>query len=391
MSTREARDVGLWLAGWAVLVFAIVLVGGATRLTESGLSITEWKPISGVIPPLTDAQWLVEFEKYQLIPQYRLLNDGMSLASFKSIYLWEYWHRIIARLAGLAFVLPLAWFAMRRRIPSHASGRIYLLLGLLLTQASMGWWMVASGLSERTSVSQYRLAVHLTLAFVILALTVWTSADLLQGSRARGSALRDDALPGDALPGDARESDAREGDTPRADALRGWRARALPLLLGLVFLTSASGALVAGLRAGKIYNTYPLMGGQVMPPGYGQFAPWWRNLFDNPAAVQFNHRVLALTTFAAAIFIWTSFRGHTDERLTRRMNLVLAAALLQFVLGISTLLLAVPITLGVAHQGGAALLLTAVLLAWHASGGTATVPEHGRVLRPLVVKEHASA
>lgn len=179
--SRDARAVGLWLVGWAIFVFAIVLVGGATRLTESGLSITEWKPVTGIVPPHTAAQWAAEFAKYQRIPQYQRLNAGMSLDGFKAIYLWEFWHRIIARLAGLAFALPFAWFVARRRIPRFARGRIATLLALLAAQGAMGWWMVASGLSVRTEVSQYRLAAHLTLAFIILGVTVWTAADLLEG------------------------------------------------------------------------------------------------------------------------------------------------------------------------------------------------------------------
>ena len=200
----------------------------------------------------------------------------------------------------------------------------------------MGWWMVSSGLTERTEVSQYRLAAHLTLAFVLLALTVWTAADLL------------DPRP-----------------APRAP---GRPARLLPALFGLVLVTSGSGALVAGLRAGRIFNTFPLMGGRVVPAGYDQLSPWWRNLFENHAAVQFNHRVLALSTFVAVVALWMLLRASPARPLARRMHLVLGAAVLQLVLGIATLLLGVPIWLGVAHQGGAALLLTAVVLAWHASG-----------------------
>ena len=344
----DARAVGRWLAAWAVLVVVIILVGGATRLTESGLSITEWKPVSGVVPPVTDAQWAAAFEKYQRIPQYQRLNAGMSLDAFKAIYLWEFWHRIVARLAGLAFVLPLAWFALRRRIPAFARRRVALLLVLLLAQAAMGWWMVSSGLSVRTEVSQYRLAAHLTLALVILALTVWTAADLLVGRRSPG------AVSG------------------------GWRSRALPALLGLVFVTCGSGALVAGLRAGKVFNTFPLMGGRVVPSGYGQLAPWWRNLFENHAAVQFDHRVLAVTTFLAAVGLWAVLRRSANRRLAGRMRLVLGAALLQLALGIATLLLGVPIALGVAHQGGAVLLLIAVLLAWHADGVPSPLPAGAR-------------
>jgi cytochrome c oxidase assembly protein subunit 15 len=337
-SSRDARAVGIWLVVWAMLCFAIVLVGGATRLTESGLSITEWKPVTGVVPPHTPAQWAAEFEKYRRIPQYQRLNAGMSLDGFKAIYLWEFWHRIVARLAGLAFALPFAWFALRRRIPRFARGRIAWLLALLAAQGAMGWWMVSSGLSVRTEVSQYRLAAHLTLAFILLGVTVWTAADLLEGRRTR-----------------------------RIHS-RGWRDRVLPALVALVGLTSASGALVAGLRAGRVFNTFPLMAGRIVPPGYGQLDPFWRNLFENHAAVQFDHRVLALTTFFAVVATWAALRRSSPPRLARRLDLALGAALLQLTLGISTLLLAVPVTLGVAHQGGAALLLVTVVLAWHADG-----------------------
>ncbi len=337
-SSPHSRPVGLWLATWAVVCFAIVLVGGATRLTESGLSITEWKPVTGIIPPHTAAQWAAEFEKYQRIPQYQRLNAGMTLEAFKSIYRFEFWHRIVARLAGLAFALPFAWFVLRRRIPSFAKRRIGGLLVLLAAQGAMGWWMVSSGLSVRTEVSQYRLAAHLTLALILLGATVWTAADLLEGRR-----------------------------TPREHA-RGKRDHLLPCLVALSGLTAASGALVAGLRAGRVYNTFPLMAGRVVPPGYAQISPWWRNLFENHAAVQFDHRVLALTTFFAVVTSWATLRRSSPPRLARRLDLALGAAMLQLALGISTLLLRVPVALGVAHQGGAALLLVTLILAWHADG-----------------------
>jgi len=337
-SRRDARAVGLWLAAWAAVCFAIVLVGGATRLTESGLSITEWKPVTGIIPPHTTAQWAAEFEKYQRIPQYQRLNAGMTLDGFKAIYRFEFWHRIIARLAGLAFALPFAWFALRRRIPSFAQRRIAGLLVLLAAQGAMGWWMVSSGLSVRTEVSQYRLAAHLTLALILLGATVWTAADLLECRRTRRTHSR------------------------------GKRDHLLPCLVVLAGLTAASGALVAGLRAGRVYNTFPLMAGRVVPPGYAQLSPWWRNLFENHAAVQFDHRVLALTTFFAVVATWATARRSSPARLAHRLDLALGAAMLQLALGISTLLLHVPVVLGVAHQGGAALLLVALILAWHADG-----------------------
>ena len=347
--TTDARAVGRWLVTWAILLFAIVLVGGATRLTESGLSITEWKPVTGIVPPRSAAQWAAEFEKYQRIPQYERLNAGMSIEAFKAIYLWEFWHRIIARLAGLAFAVPFAWFVVRRRIPHFARGRIATLLALVAVQGAMGWWMVSSGLSVRTEVSQYRLAAHLGLAFVLLGVTVWTAADLLEGRR-----------------------------VPRERAT-GWRDRMLPVLVGLVGITSTTGALVAGLRAGRVYNTFPLMGGRVVPLGYAQISPWWRNLFENHAAVQFDHRVLALTTFFAVVGTWSTLRRSSPPRLARRLDFALGAAMLQLALGIATLLLHVPVALGVAHQGGAALLLVSVILAWHADGAPREVAVGGDV------------
>jgi heme a synthase len=339
MSDRETRDtraVGIWLVAWAILCFVIVLVGGATRLTESGLSITEWKPVTGIVPPHTPAEWAAEFEKYRRIPQYQRLNAGMTLEGFKAIYLWEFWHRIVARLAGLAFAVPFAWFALRRRIPRFARGRIALLLALLAVQGAMGWWMVSSGLSVRTEVSQYRLAAHLGVAFILLGATVWTAADLLEGRR-----------------------------TPHVRS-RGRREHLFPCLVALAGITSASGALVAGLRAGRVFNTFPSMAGRVVPPGYAQLDPWWRNPFENHAAVQFDHRVLALTTFLSVVAACLALRRSSTPRLARRLDFALAAALLQLTLGISALLLRVPVALGVAHQGGAALLLVALVLAWHA-------------------------
>jgi len=342
-AARDARQVGWWLAAFGAMVFAMILIGGATRLTESGLSITEWKPVTGVLPPLSHGDWVAEFQKYKRIPQFERLNAGMTLDGFRRIYLWEYSHRLAARVVGLALVLPFAWFLVRRRMPAFARARVTTLVVLLLAQAGMGWWMVVSGLTERTEVSQYRLAAHLLLAFVLLALTVWTAADLLEGRRRRD--------PG--------------GRSPLA--------RPLGALAALVFVTAGSGALVAGLRAGRIYNTFPMMGSGLVPVEYGQLAPWWRNLFENHAAVQFNHRVLAVTTFAAVLGVAllarrAAARDVSHARVSGRMAVACAVATLQVALGIATLLLRVPVHLGVAHQGGAALLLVVVLLAWHADG-----------------------
>lgn len=334
---EDLRQLGKWLALWAALMALLVLIGGATRLTESGLSITEWKPVSGVVPPLSDAAWAAEFDRYKEIPQYRERNAGMTLGEFRTIYLWEYVHRLWARIVGAALALPLLWFVVRRRVPRTVWPRLVSLLALLGAQGALGWWMVVSGLSARTSVSQYRLAAHLALALVLYGWTVWTAAEFLETGHGAAAGRR--AAP----------------------------VRALGALTALVFATAVSGAFVAGLRAGKIYNTFPRMGAGFVPLGYRELDPWWRNAFENPAAVQFNHRMAAVTTLLAALLLWLAFRRTPNARLARRLRLVLAAALTQVALGISTLLLSVPVWLGVAHQGGAVLLFTAALLALHAS------------------------
>ncbi len=349
MSANDpSRAIGRWLALWAAMTAMLVLIGGATRLTESGLSITEWQPVSGVVPPLDDTAWANEFAKYQRIPQYRLLNTRMSLAQFKTIYLWEYVHRLWARLLGVALALPLLWFALRRRLPRAVWPRLVGLLVLLGLQGALGWWMVKSGLSGRTSVSQYRLAAHLLTALALYAFTVWTAAELIE-PRAVRDASDDDPV----------------------------RRRTLLFLALLVPVTAASGAFVAGLRAGKIYNTFPFMGPGLVPAEYGRLAPWWANMFENPAAVQFNHRVLAMATFALALWVYWRSRRSSNPRVVRATRLVLGAALLQLALGISTLLMSVPVTLGVAHQAGAVLLLTAALLAVHANGRAPAVRASG--------------
>lgn len=337
ISNDDTRAIGRWLALWAVMIALLVLIGGATRLTESGLSITEWQPVSGVIPPLSDSAWTAEFAKYRTIPQYELLNHGMSLAEFKTIFLWEYVHRLWARLLGVALAIPLLWFAARGRVSRELWPRLTGLLVLLGLQGAVGWWMVKSGLSGRTEVSQYRLAAHLLAALLLYAFTVWMAAELI-------------------VPRPAR-------DTKADNAL----SAGLSFLALLVPFTAASGAFVAGLRAGKIYNTFPLMDGRLVPLEYGQLTPWWRNLFENPSAVQFDHRLLAIAVFALATWVWYRGRHSSSPRLQRATRLVIAAALLQVALGIATLLLAVPVALGVAHQAGAVLLFTAALLALHAN------------------------
>ncbi len=332
MPDPSLRPVGRWLAIWSAMLVLLVIIGGVTRLTESGLSITEWKPVTGVVPPLTHEAWEGEFQRYQQIPEYQLHAGTMTLGAFQRIYFWEYLHRLWARLLGAAFAFPLIWFVVRRQVRGALARRLATLLVLLGAQGALGWYMVSSGLVDRTDVSQYRLAAHLGLALLLYAAAVWTSAELLVGPP--------------------------EGKVPRG-AVRGATA-----FVGLAFLTIIAGAFVAGLDAGRAWNTFPLMGGTVVPMGYGQLEPAWRNIFENPAAVQFHHRVLGISTLVAALLLWRAFARNPEVPVRARRWAARTAgiALLQAALGIGTLLLAVPIPLAAVHQFGAVMLLTGALL-----------------------------
>lgn len=319
------------------MLFVLILIGGATRLTESGLSITEWNVVSGIVPPMNAGEWDAEFARYRQIPQYQAIHAGMTVAQFKRIFLWEYTHRLWARLVGVAFALPLFWFLAKGMVPRDKRGRLWLLLILLGVQGALGWFMVSSGLSVRTEVSQYRLAAHFAAALLIYGATVWTAADFL----------------------------ARQG-IGAAINLQPARRRLIGLT-AMAIVTAIAGAFVAGLRAGHAFNTFPLMAGHIVPPGYGMLSPWPRNLFENVVAVQFNHRVLALSTLALILlFWWWARRQVLPLAAWRALSGFAAVAILQVGLGIATLLLVVPVPLGVAHQAGAVLLVTAGLLSAHA-------------------------
>ena len=277
------------------MIFAMVMIGGITRLTWSGLSITEWQPMSGILPPLSAAAWHAEFEKYRQIPQYRLVNAGMSLAAFKTIYLWEYLHRLWGRIIGAAYALPFLYFLVRGQIPRRLTWPLAGIFALGLGQGALGWWMVESGLADRIEVSQYRLTAHLALALVIYGVTLWTALGLLD-------------TPTPTLPRVRRRGTANAGvpnALPPPHAGEGWGAgwrRASEGVLALMSLTIVAGGFVAGLNAGLTYNTVPLMDGSFVPAGYGQLEPFVRNWFENVAAVQFDHRVLAMTAVAATMF-----------------------------------------------------------------------------------------
>lgn len=324
-----------WLYFMAFLVFAMVIVGGATRLTDSGLSITEWRPLLGAIPPLNQADWQEAFAKYQLIPEYQTVNQGMSLEDFKFIYWWEWSHRFLGRFIGIAFFVPLVIFAATGRIARAYWPRLIGLFVLGGLQGALGWYMVASGLIDRVDVSQYRLSAHLTLATVIYAAMLWVGFSL--GRRHR-------------WPSGGRE----------------WLAAGL---VALIVLQIAAGGFVAGIDAGMGYNTWPLMDGALIPKGLGVMQPYWRNHFENALTVQFNHRLLAY--FIALVTV-----GYALTVRTPGARLLLAAVLLQIALGIWTLLWAVPLWLGLFHQGGALIVLAAAL--WNLSAILRRSPDPGR-------------
>jgi len=327
--TENARAVRWWLFAVAALIFVTLVVGGATRLTESGLSITEWKPVTGVLPPSSDEAWQSEFAKYREIPQYRELNSGMSLAQFKTIYWWEWTHRLLARLVGAVFLVPFLYFLWRGAIPPVLKTRLWTIFAGGAVLGGVGWWMVASGLAGRTSVSQYRLAFHLTLACLIYAAILWTARQVMPRVRT--------------------EIRARL----RASAL---------LIVGLILVQIYLGALVAGLDAGRSFNTWPLIDGAFIPAGERLWfeTPLWRNFFENNLTVQFDHRM-------AAYAIWLLSVLHAFDAWRARAPLAGALGLavlitLQAVLGIVTLLNVAPLGLSLAHQGFAIVVLTAAVL-----------------------------
>ena len=321
------RALGAWLVAVAALIVLMVVVGGITRLTESGLSMVRWEPISGAVPPLGEADWQAEFDYYRATPQYQLSNSGMTLDEFKTIFFWEYVHRLLGRLIGLAFALPLLWFWWRRAIPPGYGWKLAGLLALGGLQGAIGWWMVASGLVDVPEVSHIRLAIHLLTALLILGAIVWVALDLRYG-RAR--------MP----------------------VLAVWA-------LCLLFLQFLFGAYVAGLEAGYAFNTWPLMSGELFPSGTPTLEPPLRNLVDNPTVVQFVHRWLAF--LVATVTLWLGWRAWAAGR--RREGGALAAAVaIQILLGILTILSGVQIDIAVAHQGMAALLLCALVAAAHRLG-----------------------
>ena len=330
------RQIAKWLIFCAAVIFGMIVLGGLTRLTGSGLSMVEWKPLIGVIPPLNEHDWLATFEKYKQYPEYQKTNLDMSLDGFKSIFMYEYLHRLLGRLIGVLFALPMLYFFLRRRVRNGLGPKLIVLFFMGGLQGLLGWYMVKSGLVDNPRVSQYRLTAHLGVAVAIYAYMVWLAFDLLYS--------RDRSL----------------GITFRP------RARWMLVLVALVYLMILSGGLVAGTRAGLAYPTWPLMGDSFIPRGLYATTPAWIAMFEDITTIQFNHRIFAYVLFAllnaVAVVI---YRNSPSRRGKIAAVLLLIALWMQVILGISTLLLHVPVSLGTAHQGGAVLLLTAMLFISH--------------------------
>ena len=330
------RAMFWWLVVVAAFVCAMILVGGATRLTDSGLAITEWRPVTGAIPPLSAEAWEVELEKYRQIPEYQEQNRGMSMAQFQFIYWWEWGHRQLGRTLGLVYFLPFAFFMVTGRAPKRLRLRLWVLLGLGGLQGAIGWWMVASGLVDRLDVSQYRLATHLSMAFVILGLTLWTALEL------------------------------RYGETRVTGRTRvfGWAG----LFWGAVLFQIALGAFVAGLDAGRIYNSWPGFYGQLVPHDYLMGLPFWQAIFESGPAVQLQHRWFAYILVVAGFALAWIYRRSPDSTLRMFALAIPVVLVFQVIVGIATLLALAPLSLSLLHQGGAIILFaTAGAAAWTAA------------------------
>ena len=324
--------VAAWLFACCALLFAMIVIGGITRLTRSGLSIVEWQPIVGTLPPLSEAQWMEIFEKYRLTPEYKQVNFGMSLDDFKGIFWWEYIHRLLGRVIGIAFFIPYAWFLLRKKLDTEHAWKLGGIFLLGAAQGAMGWYMVKSGLVDDPRVSQYRLTAHLGLAFVIFAAMFWVALDMLKPQVSVASAY--------------------------VRRLASWATGAA----WLVFVMVLSGGLVAGIRAGYAYNTFPLMNGHLIPPEIMMLEPWYLNFFNNMATVQFDHRLIAWLLLLLISGLWVASRAASvPSRAKLASHFLLAALGMQFCLGVATLLMRVPVGLGTAHQGGAVVVFALVL------------------------------
>ena len=332
--TRYDRQVATWLLLCAAVIFGMIILGGVTRLTHSGLSMVEWKPLMGIIPPLSEQAWLETFEKYKQFPEYQKVNLGMDLAGFKSIFMYEYLHRVLGRLIGVIFFVPMVYFAMKGRVRQGVMPRLWILFFMGGFQGLLGWYMVKSGLVDNPRVSQYRLTAHLGVAVAIYGYMLWVAFDLL-----------------------FKPAPAGAGRRP---------ARLSLVLVSLVYLMILSGGLVAGTRAGYAYSSWPLMGNSFIPPGLFNTSPAWLAIFEDITTIQFNHRIFAYLLFGLIhLFAFLAWRSGLAGRGLLAIGLLLVTLWLQVIMGISTLLLHVPVWLAASHQGGAVLLLSAMAFASH--------------------------
>ena len=330
---RQQRAVARWLLALAGLVLAMVVLGGVTRLNHAGLSMVDWRPLVGILPPFGDEAWQALFADYKRFPEYQSINRGMTLAEFKQIFWLEYAHRLLGRVVGIVFILPFVWFLIRRAFDRRLAAKVLAIGVLGGLQGLLGWYMVQSGLVDRPDVSPYRLAAHLGLAVLIYGCLIWVAVGLLSG-----------------------------GEVERIRPAGRWRG-ALWGATALLFLTILSGAFVAGNDAGLAYNTFPLMAGAIVPPDLFLIEPAWRNFFENVPLVQLDHRLLAILTALVVILIWAAALRYLGPMPARAaLHAAAAAVLCQFGLGIATLLTFVPVPLGAAHQIGAMAVFTAVLV-----------------------------
>lgn len=336
-NSTNQRPIAIWLFICCAAIFAMVLLGGVTRLTGSGLSMVKWEPITGILPPLNQSEWKEVFELYQLSPEYKKLNYHMDVEAFKSIFYFEYAHRVLGRMIGFIFLLPMLFFIFTKRVTRNLTPKLITMFVLGGLQGVLGWYMVKSGLVNQPSVSQYRLTAHLGLAIVIYVYILWIGLSLY----------------------------FQQPPRPLAAIPTGLKRFSLGIS-GLAFITILSGGFVAGLRAGFAYNTFPTMNGEWIPTGILQMTPLWRNFFENGITAQFDHRVFATLLFLLIPTLWwMAQKSDLPRQLQIGLHLLLAALVLQITLGISTLLLHVPVPLASAHQGGALLLLTASLFVSH--------------------------
>ncbi len=333
---RYDRQIATWLLLCAAVIFGMILLGGVTRLTNSGLSMVEWRPLMGVIPPLSEQAWLETFEKYQQFPEYQKVNQGMDLEGFKYIFMYEYLHRVLGRLIGVLYLLPMLFFLFKGRVRPGLAPKLWVLFVMGGFQGLLGWYMVKSGLVDKPDVSQYRLTAHLGVAVAIYGYMLWVAFDLLFPA---GSTYRVAARP-----------------------YAGWSL----VLVGLVYLMILSGGLVAGTDAGFSYSTWPLMGPTLIPEGLYSGTPAWLAAFEDVTTIQFNHRMFAYLLFVLInLFAWLVFRSEAGGRSRPAAILLAVALLVQVTLGISTLLLHVAVPVAAAHQGGAVLLLSAMVFVSH--------------------------